>query len=483
MHFQMINSVLVESRYRNGTSVFSCSGSMVNNCYVIVTYKAVANFFGNSDLDKLDSKRAGQLLQDSINVLRDILIYTHVKNEKTNSITKYATYFERCFQSHHIKESAKRVFRYWSFDSVDNHFDLMSLFIILKIAGSQSRLEAEIESWLTEMPKTTLYKGQNLKCLSSAFGNKDFMGHFSQGVVSNILGRDNCLIFSDMPLTPGSEGSPVFSELSSHVAIGIVISTLNWWKGEWLNFTVIADFRSLFLENLSQYPFRLINEDLPDPKSLILSAVESSVFQIYNGTIWGTAILINKEEGILITNAHVVETAPKLQLCSNNGRIVFCDVIFSNSVDHPIDIAVLKAEQPLEEFSRSISFSRKEIACGDPVYAVGFPIFPKEINPGATITKGHVSHMHPYMIKTTCSIHPGASGGAVLDDSGYLVAIIVCNAKTLDPINMTYPRLNMSIPAKLLEPILDGYFKSKDVKMLEKLSEINAPIWNFSSKL
>lgn len=76
--------------------------------------------------------------------------------------------------------------------------------------------------------------------------------------------------------------------------------------------------------------------------------------------------------------------------------------------------------------------------------------------------------MHSCMIKTTCSIHPGASGGAILDERGKLVAVIVCNAKTSEPINTTYPRLNMNISAKILEPILRSFIEKGGNGKLEK---------------
>ncbi|XP_044746949.1 peroxisomal leader peptide-processing protease [Coccinella septempunctata] len=478
-----IRSVLVEARHCKSNSVYGTSGSMFNRRYIIATFHAVSNFFSNSEFERIDFDNPGSIR--SIDVFRNILFSVNV-NDELNGISTYTAHFKGCFLSEIIKESARTIFRSWSFDSSDNQqSDWMPIFIVLEIDCSiKGKLDENLKRWLDKMPKTKFSRGENLCCISSAFGNRDFMNHFSQGVVSNILGINNCLIFSDMPLTPGSEGSPVFTDISSLVPIGIVISTINWWKGEWLNFTVIADLRSLFSEILGLSSSDIVNQNVIKTRTNLMSIVESSLFQIYNGTIWGTAILISKEQGILITNAHVVESSFKQPIMIHQKeRIIPCDVIFKSPVNSYIDIAVVKAKETLEDYCSPISFSEKGVTIGDSVFAAGFPIFSREVKSGATITKGHVCHVHPCMIKTTCTIHPGASGGAIMDGSGNLVAVIVCNAKTSEPINMTYPRLNMSIPAKILKPILEEYIESGALEVLDGFSEIDAKVWNFSSKL
>lgn len=73
-----------------------------------------------------------------------------------------------------------------------------------------------------------------------------------------------------------------------------------------------------------------------------------------------------------------------------------------------------------------------------------------------TLSKGIVSDSKDYMLKTTCSVHPGASGGAVLDKSGALIGIIVCNAR-LDENGTVYPRINMAIPILAVYPVIENY--------------------------
>ncbi|KAJ8935393.1 hypothetical protein NQ314_012809, partial [Rhamnusium bicolor] len=139
---------------------------------------------------------------------------------------------------------------------------------------------------------------------------------------------------------------------------------------------------------------------------------EFSLIQVYCGNNWGTAILLNEEKGIFVTNSHVI-------INRNN------DALF----------------------------------LGDSVYSAGFSLFSKECQPSPTISKGCISQNNPYMLRTTCCVHPGASGGAILDDDGALLGIIVCNTK-LHEHNTVYPRVNMAIPFSVVEKVIFKYIQN-----------------------
>lgn len=60
------------------------------------------------------------------------------------------------------------------------------------------------------------------------------------------------------------------------------------------------------------------------------------------------------------------------------------------------------------------------------------------------------------MLKTTCFVHAGASGGAILDEYGCLLGIIVCNTKLSDG-NVIFPKMNMAIPYASIANIIARY--------------------------
>lgn len=58
------------------------------------------------------------------------------------------------------------------------------------------------------------------------------------------------------------------------------------------------------------------------------------------------------------------------------------------------------------------------------------------------------------MLKTTCAIQPGASGGAIVRPNGDVIGIVVSNTTFND---VTYPKLNMSVPVCVIYDIIERY--------------------------
>lgn len=97
---------------------------------------------------------------------------------------------------------------------------------------------------------------------------------------------------------------------------------------------------------------------------------------------------------------------------------------------------------------------------GDEVYAMGYPLFSKKIHDKPTMTKGYVSKVSPFMLKTTSSVLAGSSGGGLFVKNGKLIGIIVANAK-LEGNNVIYPRINMAIPVNVIYHVLQDYFTNQ----------------------
>lgn len=72
--------------------------------------------------------------------------------------------------------------------------------------------------------------------------------------------------------------------------------------------------------------------------------------------------------------------------------------------------------------------------------------------------KGCIAKQNKFMLKTTCSVHSGSSGGAILDDNGCLIGIIVSNTK-LNLNNAIFPRINFAIPYTAIADILEDFIE------------------------
>lgn len=136
----------------------------------------------------------------------------------------------------------------------------------------------------------------------------------------------------------------------------------------------------------------------------------------------GSGVIVDAEQGTIITNYHVIKGADEVQIGLTDGRSFKARLI---GADPEVDIAVLEIDATgLSELSIRDSSS---LRVGDFVVAIGNPF-----GLGQTITTGVVSALgrsglgiegYENFIQTDASINPGNSGGALVDLNGDLVGI------------------------------------------------------------
>ncbi|MCX6118768.1 MAG: trypsin-like peptidase domain-containing protein [Proteobacteria bacterium] len=136
----------------------------------------------------------------------------------------------------------------------------------------------------------------------------------------------------------------------------------------------------------------------------------------------GSGVLIDKR-GHILTNNHVIEGASSIEILLSKGKQKYHAKVVGS--DPKTDLALLKIEantslSPLE-FGNSDA-----IRIGDVVVAVGNPFgYSHTVTSGIISAKGRVLGSGPYdnYLQTDASIHPGNSGGPLLDARGRLVGI------------------------------------------------------------
>ncbi len=136
----------------------------------------------------------------------------------------------------------------------------------------------------------------------------------------------------------------------------------------------------------------------------------------------GSAVIF-RQDGYLLTNAHVVDGAQQVQVTLPNGAKQDAKVI---GVDPTSDLAVVKIDAtdlPVPEFAKEVP------RVGATVVAVGSPF-----GFDATVTAGVVSALGRRLdepngnvltetIQTDAAINPGNSGGPLVDDHARVVGI------------------------------------------------------------
>jgi S1-C subfamily serine protease len=170
-----------------------------------------------------------------------------------------------------------------------------------------------------------------------------------------------------------------------------------------------------------------------DIAAKVTPAVVSIEVRVGQAGITGSGVVIEGDNGYIVTNNHVVSGADGVQ--GAEIRAVFSDGSGSAARivgrDPASDIAVIKVEKP-GLVTASLGKSG-DVVVGDPVVAIGSPL-----GLAGTVTTGIVSALDRPVrlagegsdtnavinaIQTDAPINPGNSGGALVDASGAVIGI------------------------------------------------------------
>lgn len=137
----------------------------------------------------------------------------------------------------------------------------------------------------------------------------------------------------------------------------------------------------------------------------------------------GSAVIIDAQQGYLITNYHVIEHAQEIKVTLASGKEYLADV---SGFDSQSDIALLQIKDAKNLTQVTFANSDKS-RVGDFVIAIGNPF-----GLGQTVTSGiisalgrnglNLSNLENY-IQTDATINSGHSGGALLNLHGELIGI------------------------------------------------------------
>ena len=144
-------------------------------------------------------------------------------------------------------------------------------------------------------------------------------------------------------------------------------------------------------------------------------------------TATGTGVVI-VDEGIILTNLHVVQGSRKIRVTFSDGLEAEATVIGAQPEQ---DLAVLKAAKIPDDLFPATMRSTADLQPGDPVVAVGFPF---GIGPSASA--GVVSGLKreyrsmsgerilSNLIQFDAAVNPGNSGGPLVTAEGEVVGIV-----------------------------------------------------------
>lgn len=173
----------------------------------------------------------------------------------------------------------------------------------------------------------------------------------------------------------------------------------------------------------------------------------------------GSGVIVDADEGYIVTNNHVVQRADEIAVSLSDGRSLSATLV---GTDEQVDLAVLKvAPEDLVE----IRFADSDKArVGDFVVAIGNPFSLSQ-----TVTSGIISALgrsglgiegYEDFIQTDASINPGNSGGALVDLRGRLLGI---NTAIIAPSGGNVG-IGFAIPANMVRAIMAELIENGSVQ-------------------
>jgi serine protease Do/serine protease DegQ len=138
----------------------------------------------------------------------------------------------------------------------------------------------------------------------------------------------------------------------------------------------------------------------------------------------GSGVVIDGRQGLIITNAHVVENATDITITTQDGRDYKAELV---GADPASDVAVVRVKDKNAKLVDLPIGDSSRAEVGDFVVAIGNPFGLQH-----TVTYGIVSALgraglnpdgYEDFIQTDASINPGNSGGALVNLRGELVGV------------------------------------------------------------
>lgn len=173
-------------------------------------------------------------------------------------------------------------------------------------------------------------------------------------------------------------------------------------------------------------------------------------------TSLGSGVIINGN-GYIVTNYHVIKDADKIEVLFAQSKESTQVTIVG--VDRKTDLALLKVKASGKLTPLTLGDSNK-LEIGDIVLAIGNPFgYSHTVTSGIISAKGRVIGTGPYdnFLQTDATIHPGNSGGPLIDIRGRVIGINTA-------ISAKGSGIGFAIPINIVKTIIKDLIRYGKVK-------------------
>lgn len=184
-----------------------------------------------------------------------------------------------------------------------------------------------------------------------------------------------------------------------------------------IGMTTIDAIAPVRLFNLSLQPNSAFAQDIDEQTNIrVYQRASQSVVSIDAGGGTGSGSIITPD-GLVLTNAHVVQGSRTVRVILADGRQFQADVLGFGS--NGLDLAVVKIRG--QNNLPTITLASGAVQVGQRAFAIGNPFGRFQ----GTFTTGIVSRIDQErgLIQTDAAINPGNSGGPLLNSNGELIGV------------------------------------------------------------
>jgi S1-C subfamily serine protease len=234
----------------------------------------------------------------------------------------------------------------------------------------------------------------------------------------------------------------------------------------------------------------IYKRDAPGVVFISADVVEktSSAFgfpQSQRGQATGSGFVIGKD-GLILTNAHVVDGATKIKVTFANDKTVDAKVL---GADRSSDVALLKVDPSGLKLAPLQLGTANNVQVGDPVVAIGNPFgLDRTLTTGvASALQRQISGLNGFsidhVIQTDAAINPGNSGGPLINGAGQVIGInsqIETGSASRGNVGIGFAipidTARKLIPELKKGQIATGYLGISGITVDDKLKGLNLPV-------
>jgi serine protease Do len=161
------------------------------------------------------------------------------------------------------------------------------------------------------------------------------------------------------------------------------------------------------------------------PATVFIKSVLTSDYLMSGaGSSIGSGIILD-HQGVILTNAHVVDKAAKILVILHDGTQLTAALVGS---DPYTDLALLRVDLSKNRHAIVLLGNSDRVDIGQEVVAIGHPFglgyaLTTGVVSGFGTTPGPRSTPHERVIQTSAAINPGNSGGPLVDMKGEVIGI------------------------------------------------------------